>query len=307
MDYGFKQAHSDHSLFTLSKDSSFVAFLVYVDDILIAGNNEALISTIKLHLASHFKLKNLGDLKYFLGIKASRSTVGIHLSQQKYASNIILDAGLADSKPSLIPMEQHHSLLSDTSSPHIFDPSQYRRLVGRLIYLTITRPDLSYPVHILAQFLAAHKVCHFNVALKVIKYIKGTVSQGLFMSASSSMQVTAYADADWAACPYTRQSLTGYCVTLGGSLIAWKSKKQNTVSRSSAEAEYRTMADTCCEIQWLINLFHELGCPKMAPVTLYCDNKSALYIASNPVFHERTKHISIDCHLVREKLQQGLI
>ncbi|KAK1368489.1 hypothetical protein POM88_034581 [Heracleum sosnowskyi] len=304
---GFTQAHTDHSLFVLHQSGSTVAILVYVDDILITGSDITLIAKVKSHLSSHFKIKDLGPLKYFLGIEATISTQGIYLNQRKYTIDIINDVGLSKAKVSIVPMEQHHTLLSNSSSPSMVNVSSYRQLVGRLIYLTITRPDISYPVHVLSQFLASPRQCHMDAAYKVVRYLKSTVGQGILLSSTNPFTLTAYCDDDWGACPETRKSLSRYCVTFGSSLISWKSKKQSTVSRSSAEAEYRAMADVCCELQWLLNLFKELGCPPLTPATLYCDNKSALYIASNPVFHERTKHIDIDCHIVRTKLIQGII
>lgn len=127
------------------------------------------------------------------------------------------------------------------------------------------------------------------------------------MHADNSLTLTAFRDSDWAGCKESIHSLTGYCILFGQSLISWKCKKQPTVSKSSAEAEYRRMADTCCELTWLLNLLHTFDIDNPTPVTMYCDSKSALYIASNSVFHERTKHIEIDCHIVWEKLQQGII
>ena len=307
LQFGFIQAHSDHSLFLFKSTEFFLAILVYVDDILVVGSDSTSIANIKAHLASHFKIKDLGPLKYFLGIEAARSDKGIYLNQRKYTLDIIKDVGLEHSRTASVPMEQNHTLLGNKVSPFLIDPAPYRRLVGRLIYLTITRPDLSYAVHVLSQFLASPRQCHLDAAFKVVKYLKLTVGQGILLSATSPLQLSAFADADWGGCPLTRQSLTGYCVTLGSSLLSWKSKKQHTVSRSSAEAEYRALADVCCELTWLLNLFHELGFNALKPVTLYCDNRSAMYIAANPVFHERTKHIEIDCHLVREKLQKGYI
>lgn len=176
-----------------------------------------------------------------------------------------------------------------------------------MIYLTITRPEISYAVHILAQFIASPLEDHLQAAFRVVRYLKSAPGQGLFYSTNNSLQLKAYSDSDWGGCPLTRSSLTGYCVTLGSCLISWKCKKQVTVSRSSSEAEYRALADTCCEIMWLLSLFKSIGIPVTTPVSLFCDNKSALHLASNPVFHERTKHIEIDCHLVRQKIQQLVV
>jgi hypothetical protein len=148
---------------------------------------------------------------------------------------------------------------------------------------------------------------HLDAVHRVLRYIKQAPGQGLFMPSASPIQLHAYCDADWAKCKDTQRSVTGYCILLGKSLISWKTKKQTTVSRSSVEAKYRSMATTCCEVTWLKQLLTYLNVSHSQPVQLYCDNKAAIHIASNPVFHERTKHIEIDCHVVREKLQNGLI
>lgn len=135
---------------------------------------------------------------------------------------------------SLVPMEQHHTLLHSSDSPYLTDVTAYRRLIGRLIYLTISRPDLSYPVHVLAQFMNSPQASHWHAALKLVRYLFTTGSQGLFYAHKANHVLVAFSDADWGSCQVTRQSLTGFCVTFGGSLISWKCKKQQTVSRSSA-------------------------------------------------------------------------
>ena len=148
---------------------------------------------------------------------------------------------------------------------------------------------------------------HWDAALRILRYIKGIPGQGLLFPTSNNLSLKAFYDSDWGGCRATRRSVTGYCIFLGNSLISWKSKKQANVSRSSSEAEYRAMANTCLELTWLRYILQDLKVPQVAPTPLYCDNQAALYIAANPVFHERTKHIEIDCHIVREKLQAGMI
>lgn len=159
----------------------------------------------------------------------------------------------------------------------------------------------------LSQFMHIPRVPHFDAATRILRYLKGSISHGILFPTSSALTLTAYTDSDWASCPMTRRSTTGYFITLGGNPVSWRTKKQSVVSRSSAEAEYRAMASTTCELLWLQTLLRDLAVPLSSPITLYCDNQAALHIARNPIFHERSKHIEIDCHLVRDRVQQGLL
>ena len=197
--------------------------------------------------------------------------------------------------------------LTNQDGALLSDPSAYWRLVGRLIYLTITRPDIVFTVNILSQFMHAPHLLHMQAATRVLRYIKGSPGQGILFPSSNTLHVTAYTDSDWASCPTTRRSTTGYFIQLGTSPISWRTKKQTTVARSSAEAEYRVMAVTTCELTWLKQLLADFGISHPEPFSLHCDNQSALHIAHNPVFHERTKHIEIDCHIIRDKIRSGLL
>ena len=201
-------------------------------------------------------------------------------------------------------MEENHKLALATG-PFVANAGQYRRLIGRLIYLTITRPDLCYAVHILSQFMQAPREEHMAAAFRVLRYVKGTPDCGVVLRVQGDLTLVGYCDSDWGACPLTRHSLTGYLMTLGGSPVSWKTKKQATVSRSSAEAEYRSMAAATSELVWLKSLLASLGIFHSQPMHLFCDSRAALHIANNPVFHERTKHIEIDCHFIRERLHSG--
>uniref|UniRef100_A0A151UGU2 Copia protein n=1 Tax=Cajanus cajan TaxID=3821 RepID=A0A151UGU2_CAJCA len=213
---------------------------------------------------------------------------------------------MLDCKPCSFPMEQHHRLLADSGTLYP-NPPQYRRLIDRLIYLTITRPEISYSVHVLSQFMQAPRQEHWHATMRVVRYLKSFPSQGIILPKENDLNLVGYSDSDWASCPITRRSITGYLMKLGPILISWKTKKQATVSKSSTEAEYRAMSHAASEVVWLRSLLATLQVPCKKPTTLLCDNQSALHLASNPVFHERTKHIEVDCHFVRERLQSGAL
>ncbi|KAK2390516.1 putative mitochondrial protein [Trifolium repens] len=296
---------SDHSLFTLKHDNTFTALLVYVDDIILAGNSLDEFQRIKKLLDSEFKIKDLGQLKYFLGIEVAHSKIGVTICQRKYCLDLLHDTGLLGAKPAKTPFDNSVKLHQDDTPPYE-DIAGYRRLVGKLLYLTTTRPDIAFVTQQLSQFLSTPTQTHYDTACRVVRYLKGSPGRGLLFRRDAQLQLLGFTDADWAGCLDSRRSTSGYCFFLGSSLISWRAKKQHTVSRSSSEAEYRALSFASCELQWLVYLLTDLNVQCAKPPVLYCDNQSALHIAANPVFHERTKHLEIDCHFVREKLQQGV-
>jgi len=278
---------------------------VYVDDLLITGDCPSLIHQLKAHLSNWFQMKDLGDLRYFLGLEVARSSKGIFLSQRKYVLDLLQDTGTLNSRPIYLPMDPNAKFQREGQL--LDNPDQYRRLIGKVIYLTITRPDIYFTVQVLSQFMSFPTLDHMTAALRVLRYLKKSPGQGILLSSSSAPSLTAYCDSDWGSCVDSRKSTTGYCILLGASPISWRSKKQTVVSRSTAEAEYRAMATTTCEVIWLISLLKDLTLTSLTPALLCCDNQAALYIAANPVFHERTKHIEVDCHYVRDNMKAGII
>ncbi|XP_024025332.1 uncharacterized protein LOC112092714 [Morus notabilis] len=180
--------------------------------------------SLKQFLHSHFKLKDLGSLKYFLGLEIARSTYGIVLSQRQYTLQLLEDTGFLACKPAPVPMDPQVHLLA-TSGDVLSDASQYRRLIGRLLYLTLSRPDITFAVHKLSQFLAQPRSSHLRAAHYLLRYLKSSPRQGLFFSSSSALQLRAFSDADWGSCPDSQRSVIGYCVFLGDSLVSWKVKR----------------------------------------------------------------------------------
>lgn len=186
-------------------------------------------------------------------------------------------------------------------------PSRYRRLVGRLIYLGVTRPELSYVIHILSQFMTAPQEEHWNAALRVVRYLKNSPGQGILLRADTELKLTAWCDSYWGSCPITNRSLTGWFIQLGGSPVSWKTKKQDVVSRSSCEAEYRAMADTVSELLWFRQIRPAMGIECTDPIVLYSNSLSVINLAANLVYHARTKHVGNGCHFIRDEIIRGTI
>ncbi|XP_014503350.1 uncharacterized protein LOC106763698 [Vigna radiata var. radiata] len=226
---------------------------------------------------------------------------------RKYVLDLLAETGLLDSSPVPTPMVPKQSSTNTARSLDDDDVASYRRLIGKLIYLTTTRPDITFAVNHLSQFMSTPTTAHQQATNRILRYLKGTPGAGIHFPSNSTIQLKAFCDSDWATCPDTRRLVTGFTVYLGNSLISWRSKKQPIVSRSSSKAEYHSLASIVCELQWLTYLLHDFHVAHTSPALIYCDNQSSIQIASNQVFHERTKHIDIDCHIIREKVHAGLM
>ncbi|KAK1433709.1 hypothetical protein QVD17_10624 [Tagetes erecta] len=310
-DIGFEQSKNDYSLFTKNAKDSLCVLLVYVDDIILTGDNHVELENVKTQIKTKFEIKDLGELKYFLGIEVLKTKTGLVLSQRKYCLDLLNEFGMLGSKPVSNPIEQN-TVITDKQNSYkedfeLTDITGYQKLIGKLIYLTLTRPDISYTVGCLSQFMHKPLDSHLKTAMRLLRYLKESPGKGCLFSKNDSFKLTAYADSDWGKCLATRRSISGYCIYLGNSLVSWKSKKQSTVSRSSAEAEYRAMTVAGCEVIWLTKLLSDLRVRCQLPVPLFCDNKAAVLISANPVFHERTKHFETDLHFVRERVMAGVL
>ena len=189
-------------------------------------------------------------------------------------------------------------------SPSI-DPTPYRKLVGSLQYLAFTRPDVSFAVNRLAQFMHSPSEIHWQALKRVLRYLKGTIHHGLFLKRGSSLDLKAFSDSDWGGILNGGRSTTAYIIYLGSNIISWKSACQKSVSRSSTEAEYKALANAAAEVSWVQNLLTDLGVKQSLPPTLFCDNTGATYLCANPVYHSRMKHVALDYHFVHEQVSDG--
>ena len=300
---GFICSKADHSLFIYRSKARLILLLVYADDVVLTGNDSSFIAHLITRLNKEFSLKDLGNLHYFLGLEVKRFPYGIFLSQAKYAHDLLAKAQMLDATKINTPIAQKPSPLPNDTRPT--DPTNYRQLCGSLQYLTFSRPDLTHAVNLVCQHFQNPTMKDLRAVKRILRYIKGTLTYGVRYLSQSSLTLNAFCDADWAGCPTTRRSTTGFCIFLGSNCITWASKKQPTVSRSSTEAEYRALATTAVDITWLQHLLHDIGITLERRPLLLCDNKSAIHLSSNPVFHARTKHIEIDGHFIREKVTAG--
>ena len=239
---GFTPSSYDSALFIRHVSTGITLIVLYVDDMIIMGNDTAGIRDLEQFLSQHFEMKDLGTLSYFLGLEVTSSSDGYYLFQAKYASDLLSKAGLTDSKTVSTPLELNVKLNTTDGKP-LSDATLYRQLVGSLIYLIVIRPDLAYAVHLVSLFMSAPRSTHYAVIFRILLYIKGTLFHGFHFSAQSSLELHAYADANWAGDPTDHRSTTSYCFLLGSSLISWRSKKQSVVTRSNTEVEYCVLAE----------------------------------------------------------------
>ncbi|RVW56445.1 Retrovirus-related Pol polyprotein from transposon RE1 [Vitis vinifera] len=304
---GYKQGQADHTLFVKKSHAGKMAILiVYVDDIILSGNDMEELQNLKKYLSEEFEVKDLENLKYFLGMEVARSRKGIVVSQRKYILDLLKETGMLGCKPIDTPMDSQKKLGIEKESTPV-DRGRYQRLVGRLIYLSHTRPYIGFAVSAVSQFMHSPTEEHMEAVYRILRYLKMTPGKGLFFRKTENRNTEVYSNADWAGNIIDRRSTSGYCSFVWGNLVTWRSKKQSVVARSSAEAEYRALAQGICEGIWIKRVLSELGQTSSSPILMMCDNQAAISIAKNPVHHDRTKHVEIDRHFITEKVTSETI
>ena len=257
---GFVPSKADVSLFVYKHNGITVFMLVYVDDIIVVSSTVQAVDLLLAQLRQSFPVKDLGNLGYFLGIEVQHQPDGLHLSQHKYITDLLVRTNMTDARPVSTPMAATDKLSRYAGTPlSSEDTTRYRSAVGALQYLTLTRPDIAFSVNKVCQFLQTPTDVHWSAVKRLLRYLKHTMKIGLTLQRSSSTLLSGFSDADWAGCPDDRRSTGGHAVFLGGNLIAWSSRKQPTVSRSSTEAEYKSVANATAEIIWVQGLLQELG------------------------------------------------
>lgn len=300
------QAQSNHTIFTkLSKEGKIAILIVYVDDIILTGDYHEELEILKEKMAKEFEMKDLGELRYFLGMEIARSKKGIIVSQRKYILDLLNDTGMSACKPVDTPIDPNKKLgvVKDGTPVNV---EQYQILVGRLIYLAHTRPDIAFAVSLVSQFMHCSYEEHLKAAYRILRYLKSCPGKGLLFKKSDSRSVESFTDADWGG-SFDGKSTSRYCTYVWGNLVTWRSKKKNVVARSTAEAEFRSMENGICELLWIKRVLEDLKKGIKLPMKLFCDSKAAISISQNPVQHDRTKHVEIDRHFIKEKLEAGVI
>ena len=304
---GFQRNTSEHAVYTRRRGTHRLIVGVYFDDLVITGGDDDELKQFKEEMKRKFLMSDLGKLMYYLGLEVNQTTAGITISQGAYATEILEAAGLANCNPSITPMESRLKLSKSSADPAV-DATEYRKIVGALRYLVNTRPDLAYAVGYVSRFMEKPTVEHLIAVKRILRYVAGTVNVGCYYRRNEGEAVLlGYSDSDHGADVDGRKSTSGVMFFLGGNVITWQSQKQKVVALSSCEAEYIAAATASCQGVWLARLLGELRGEEAGTVTLKVDNQSAIQLSRNPVFHDRSKHIDVKFHYIRECVEEGKV
>eukprot|EP00253_Pinus_taeda_P020910 PITA_20910 len=303
---GFDKCDGEPTLYIKENDGKILIVVLYVDDLIFTSNDAFLIADFKAVMKSEFEMADLGFLRYFLGIEVDQSENGVFISQDKYVEAVLKRFNMQNSKAAVTPTVVGLKLTKEDSSKD-FDPKLYKSIVGSLMYLTVTRPDIMHVVSLISRFMERPKETHWQAAKKILRYVNGTKGFGILYSSSESFMLKGYTDSDWAGSVDDRKSTSGYVFYMGSGAISWASKKQPVVSLSTAEAEYVAATAAACQAVWLRRVIRDLCHEQEKGTTIYCDNSSAIALSKNSVFHKRTKHIDTKFHFIRELVNNGEI
>jgi hypothetical protein len=306
LENGFERGQIDSTLFIKRKKEDFLLVQVYVDDIIFGSSDEKMCQEFELVMKSRFEMSAMGELSYFLGLQVEQKKNGMFIHQTKYVYDILSRFKMEDSTPYSTPICVNHNLGPDLDSEEDVDPTQYRAMIGSLMYLTASRPDIMFAVCLCARFQANPKQSHMIAVKRILRYLKGKPKLGLWYPADSDLSFVAYTDSDYGGCKSNRKSTTGGCQFLGGRIVSWQCKKQSCVSTSTCEAEYIAAGSCCSQVLWIQQQMRDYGM-NFLRTPIMIDNKASISITNNPVKHSKTKHIDIRHHFIRDCAEKKLI
>ena len=302
----FTRCSKEASLYQRKQNEDTLVVAVYVDDLLVTGSNLVMIYEFKNEMAAKFEMSDLRELTYYLGIEVLQHKDGITLRQERYAEKILVETGMDGCNSTHVPMDMNLRLSRSVEEQGV-DEKKYRRSIGCLRYLIHTRPDLSYSIGVLSRFMLNPKASHDAALKQVLRYLRGTLTYGLTYKRADKVRLLGYSDSSLNVDVDDGKSVTGHIFYLNESPITWCSQKQETVALSSCEAEFMAATEAAKQAIWLQELLSEITCSECERVTIRVDNKSAISLTKNHVFHGRSKHIHRIYHFIRECVENGQV
>lgn len=304
MSLGFVKSPSEFTLYVKKVESEILVVSLYVDDLFVTGSDEELIYKFKEEMKGAFEMTDLGKMTFFLGMQVQQKQNEIFVCQQKYAKEVLKKFNMEECKPTATPMNQKEKFCKEDEAERV-DERLYRSIIGCLMYLTATRPDIMYAVSLLSRYMHCASEIHFQAAKRILRYVKGTLDYGIRFVQVKSFSLLGYSDSDWAGCVDDMRSTSGYCFTMGSGIFSWCSKKQEVIAQSTAEAEYIAAAAAVNQAIWIRKLMTDLHMIQTESTKIFVDNQAAISIANDPVFHGRTKHFKIKFFYLREVQKDG--
>jgi hypothetical protein len=304
---GFNKCPYEHTLFIKSREGGKILIVcIYVDDLIFTGNDEAMFVAFKNSMMADFDMTDLGKMKYFLGIEVAQTATEFFIRQKKYAQEVLERFHMENCNPVGTPTEPGLKLSRDLDGKRV-DSTYFKQIVGSLMYLTATRPDIMYAVCLISRYMEKPTELHLKAAKRVFRYLKGTADFGIFYKKNEGSILSGFTDNDYAGDLDDRQSTSGHVFMMGSGAISWASKKQQVVTLSTTEAEFVAAATSACQAIWLRRILEELQFYQHEPTVIHCDNSSTIKLSRNPVLHGRSKHIDVRYHFLRNLVTEKII
>jgi len=301
---GFTKSLSEFTLYVKDKGNSFLIVSLYVDDLLVTGDDTKLIDEFKQEMMQAFEMTDLGLMTYFLGIEIKQGENQVFICQRKYAKEILRKFQMDECKAVSTPMNQREKFIKEDGADKV-DEGYYRSLIGCLMYLTTTRPDIIFAVSLLSRFMHCASEVHLRAAKRILRYVKGTLDYGVKFEKCTNFKLCGFSDSDWAGSYDDMKSTSGYCFNLGSGVFSWCTKKQEIVAQSTVEAEFIAATAAVNQVLWLKKILYDLHFQQKNKIEVFVDNQAAIAIANNPVCHGKTKHFNIKLYFWREMQQNG--